>query len=499
MSLTVGELVSRPQLRLELIVAGDLDRQIRWVHASDMPDPAPYLRGGELILTAGIWYWQGTAPSSFAASLGHARAAALGFGTSPLVEEVPDELVQSCRGWELTLFRVPPDIAFIQITEEFVEAQHRLRERPLLESLDRSSRFVHTLQVGGGLDGLLRVLWRLLPRGAAIVQRRRGVIAAVHEPAGLAEVAQAVDAALGERTTSPELSGLCAYAIPIASSDVALVVQGGDGLSVPEQAIVDQALAFIAIELQRQRAVAESERRFVGELFDLLAAGESQLPAVSARLGSLGLDPERGLCAVACTGGEPEAAREAVAVHLAASGRPGAAAVKGGDVVAIVGAEPDEDLRAIAQDLHGVLGPDFFVGVGGIALEVSGLGRSVLEASHACRFAQRRRDAGFATHDALASHALLIGLQDERLLETFRQTLIQPLEEHDMRRHTDLVKTLEMFLGSGGRYQHTAEALHLHVNSLRLRLGRIEQLTGRDLASMDDRVDLWIALRSRQR
>ena len=40
-------------------------------------------------------------------------------------------------------------------------------------------------------------------------------------------------------------------------------------------------------------------------------------------------------------------------------------------------------------------------------------------------------DAGYATHDTLASHALLIGLQDDRLLDVFRDTLVRPLEEHD--------------------------------------------------------------------
>ena len=45
--------------------------------------------------------------------------------------------------------------------------------------------------------------------------------------------------------------------------------------------------------------------------------------------------------------------------------------------------------------------------------------------------------------------------------------------------------------------QETATALHVHVNTLRHRLDRVEQLTGRDLGSMEDRVDLYIALRSR--
>ena len=142
--------MTRQKLRLELLVAGDLDREIRWIHSSDMPDPAPYLRGGEVVLTAGIWYWHGVAPSTFAAGLGHANAAALGFGTSPLVSEVPAELVDACEEWGLTLFRVPEGVAFIEIAEEFVEAQHRDRERPLLDSLDRSGQFLYTLQAGGG-------------------------------------------------------------------------------------------------------------------------------------------------------------------------------------------------------------------------------------------------------------------------------------------------------------------------------------------------------------
>ncbi|MDA8068382.1 MAG: PucR family transcriptional regulator ligand-binding domain-containing protein [Actinomycetota bacterium] len=499
MSLTVGELLSRPHLRLELIVGGDLDRAIRWVHASDLPDPAPYLRGDEVVLTTGIWYWHGTASSSFAASLGHVGVAALGFGTNPLVSEVPPELIEACRGWELTLFRVPADVSFIQISEEFVEAQHRLRERQLLESLNRSSQFVGSLQISGGLAGLLRVLWQLLPRPAAVVQRRRGVIACVHEPAGLGEYAAAISGAIAAGAAGGAALGeLSVFSIPTAAIDTALVIGGSlEELSVNERTIIDQALAFIAIELQRQHAVEESERRFVGELFDLLVAGEAQLPAVTARLQSLGVAPEARFCAAACIGGDPEKAREAVVAHLAATGRPGAVGVKATAVVLIAQVEPDEDLVAFGQELQKVVGPTFSGGVGGIAQTVGELGRSVIEANHACRFAQRRRDGGFVTHDKLASHALLIGLEDERLLDAFQQTLIEPLREHDRRRHTDLVTTLEMFLGSGGRYQQTAAALHLHVNTLRLRLSRIEQLTGRDLSSMDDRVDLWIALGSR--
>jgi PucR family transcriptional regulator, purine catabolism regulatory protein len=55
---------------------------------------------------------------------------------------------------------------------------------------------------------------------------------------------------------------------------------------------------------------------------------------------------------------------------------------------------------------------------------------------------------------------------------------------------------LEAFISSGGRWAQTAEHLHVHVNTLRHRLARVEELTGRRLESADDRVDFHLALRA---
>ena len=499
MSLTVGELVMRQQLRLELLVAGDLDREIRWIHSSDMPDPAPYLRGGEVVLTAGIWYWHGVAPSTFAAGLGHANAAALGFGTNPLVSEVPADLVRACEKWGLTLFRVPDGVAFIEIAEEFVEAQHRDRERPLLDSLDRSTQFLYSLQAEGGVGGLVRTLAPFLARRVAVVQRGRGAVVAGTPGTLPRDLVAAAEAVIGTRAPAIDLGGGTAFPVPIASSDAVLVIDGAlSELTVTERSAIDQALAFLAIELQRARAVAESELRFAGELFDLLAVGEGQYPAVAARLRTFGLDVDEPLVAVCCESPDAEASLVTGRAYLQDTRRRGTLAVKAGQLLGLIEIAPGDDLAGLARELHDALGATATVGVGSVAEDVSGLARSVVEARHACRFAQRRRDVGYATHKMLASHALLLAVQDDRVLEVFRETLIRPLEEHDARRGTELLRTLDSFLRSGGKYQDTADALHLHVNTLRLRLKRIETLTGRDLHSMDDRVDLWIALQARK-
>ncbi|MGH3087713.1 MAG: PucR family transcriptional regulator [Rubrobacteraceae bacterium] len=83
------------------------------------------------------------------------------------------------------------------------------------------------------------------------------------------------------------------------------------------------------------------------------------------------------------------------------------------------------------------------------------------------------------------------------MLASFRDSLLGPIEDHDSRRGADLLPTLEAFLVSGGKWKETADGLHIHVNTLRHRLARCEELTARNLNSMDDRVDLYIAIRSR--
>jgi DNA-binding PucR family transcriptional regulator len=69
--------------------------------------------------------------------------------------------------------------------------------------------------------------------------------------------------------------------------------------------------------------------------------------------------------------------------------------------------------------------------------------------------------------------------------------------EYDARTGAGLLETLQVFLDCSGSWTRTAEALHVHVNTVRYRIERVEQLTGRDLGRLEDRVDVFLALRSR--
>ena len=51
--LTVRSLVDEMGLRLATGAEG-ADVPVRWVHSTELPDPTPWLSGGELLLTTGF-------------------------------------------------------------------------------------------------------------------------------------------------------------------------------------------------------------------------------------------------------------------------------------------------------------------------------------------------------------------------------------------------------------------------------------------------------------
>jgi PucR family transcriptional regulator, purine catabolism regulatory protein len=120
---------------------------------------------------------------------------------------------------------------------------------------------------------------------------------------------------------------------------------------------------------------------------------------------------------------------------------------------------------------------------------------SLLQAAHAAEATSSRADGGWMTHDQLSSPALLLSVQDPELLTATAKALLGPVLDHDESRGGDLLPSLAVFLDAGGRWQEAAQRLHVHINTLRHRMSRVEELTGRSLSRTSDRVDLYLALR----
>ncbi|MEF9907410.1 PucR family transcriptional regulator [Streptomyces sp. P9-A2] len=136
------------------------------------------------------------------------------------------------------------------------------------------------------------------------------------------------------------------------------------------------------------------------------------------------------------------------------------------------------------------------LGVSAAVHSAEGLRGALEEARHARRVAAARPGRVCAAgHHELASHVLLLPFVPDDVRRAFTARLLDPLRDYDRRHRAELIPTLEAFLDCDGSWTRCAARLHLHVNTLRYRVGRIEQLTGRDLSRLEDKLDFFLALR----
>ena len=448
----VEELVRDPGLGLEVVAEGNLGLPVRWVHIIEVADPAPFLRGGEVVLTAGAWRSSGLSAEQYVARVAAVGVAALGYGLVDPDEPWPDDVVAAAAAHGLTCFVAPVSTPFVAIVERFVASKRVEWEAPLRRQLDHHAAMVSALRAERGPGSVLRVLGRLLGRPVAL--RAEGV-------------------GYGE---APEP----AYPVPLIGAGLAdaslLLPEDMGRLDVGLQAAVSTAMPFLALELERERAIRATERRYALEVLDWIESGVGDPGAIGHRLELLGFPPQAAMLALVVRG--------LGVADVEALAEPGSLVVERSGEVVVLATEAPEPTTT-----------EGYVGVGrrGPADE---LRVSILQARKAVEALELRGRPGWLSHDQLASPTLLLDLQDPALLRATGEAVLGRLIAADAERGSELLHTLAAFLDHGGRWQETADALHVHINTLRHRLKRVEELTERSLASTADRVDLFLALRA---
>jgi PucR family transcriptional regulator, purine catabolism regulatory protein len=510
--LRIRDLVERTELGL-VVVHGEalLDREVRWVHVTELADPTPYVRGAELVLTNGVWLEQGVAPGDYVARVAASDACGLVFGLLRERPEVPAALLAACRRDSLPLLSLPIAVPFTAVSQAMAELQAQARQRELVRSVSRGNALAQAVARGLGERGVLRLLTEDLQLPVALVDAGGHVLAAEGIDPEALDAAAVAAALAGQARAEVVLDGGAVATMfrvgALDDAEAALVcVRALVELSEAERAALEQAARFLTVELARRHAVQAIESRFAGELLEMLYDVGRRGHELPGRLRSFAIDPDRAMAALSVAFADDGPATVAgladfIARVFVRSGAPAVVPQGSDDAVAIAGWTADaQRLNGLGEELARALAHEWparrvVVGIGALAEDVRQLRRSVLEAREARRVAQRRRRGpAVATFDHVGSHRMLLALHDAQTLRDFAAAVLGPVREYDRGHRSDLERTLRTFLDRGGRYNESAAALHLHVNTLRNRLARIEELTNRDLGSTDDRVDMYLAL-----
>jgi purine catabolism regulator len=375
MELTVESLIAELGLTL---VSGLQSAQahVRWVHSTELIDPTPWLKGGELLLTTGIQLDGPKAQRELIERLADHEIAGLGFGTGFTHRKLPAALVTAARKRAFPLFEVPYELPFIAITE-----------RAFAQLVNERYEMLQRNMVGDVLAEALT--GHLYPEELQARLRPFGI---------------------GEQVA------VLAFSTPDLTAAAALLERILEREEVHNLVAIRAGLLCAVIDadgLGDGQSPIELARKLRGELaerFGTIAAAASR----AAPTHSLRLSFHEARCAL-------EAVR-----------------LQNGD-----------------------------------APEV-------------------------ASYKDLGAFQLLLSLQDDDALISYCRGVLGPVEQGEGEYGDELLRSLDVFIEHNGHWERAANALYCHRHTLRYRIRRVEQLTGRDFSQARDRIEFWLALRGRE-
>ncbi|MCY4064663.1 MAG: helix-turn-helix domain-containing protein [Chloroflexi bacterium] len=280
-----------------------------------------------------------------------------------------------------------------------------------------------------------------------------------------------------------------------------------------DQLVCEHGAAACALEMAKQKAVNETEKRLRGTFLDRLLLGDvSQQEAI--RQGERfkhDMTQTHVAFVLSWRGDSQPSLRRLETIVNAIIARQQAAALvwmreREGEVVVFHATDFDDPID------HSLALSDAFsheikrqhpvnrvaIGLGQVAREVNVWRSSYRDAVQAKELAERlQTDIPLFIGD-LGVYQLILSLSDRDKLADFCELTLGTLTEYDMRQNADLIKTLEAFFNCHGNLSQTAESLIVHRNTLLYRMNRINEIAGIDLNRPETRLALHLALTIRR-
>jgi len=265
---------------------------------------------------------------------------------------------------------------------------------------------------------------------------------------------------------------------------------------------LEHGATVLALELVKEQAALEVEWRLKGELLEeLLLAEDGPSPRLRARAEQAEVDLDT-LRRVAVFQTERDD-RAAQLLQLVLNwgrhqgGEHVLAAMHGGRVVVAVESRKGSSEENLLRKIQAKARRLGIANQVGVSAARSNLALAFPQAEAALNLAQSGEDGAFVSYEAMGPLRFVLDAPRTREMGQLVQEVLGPLAEYDATRRGELLQTLRHYLDAGGHHPTTAQRCHIHVSTLKYRLGRIGEITGSSITDPRSRFQLTLAFELR--
>lgn len=495
-----------PTISLDLPVCG--------VNLTDTPDYMNWIEKSEMLITTCFSiYKDEDALKEFIPALAQKKLSAVCIKTKRYLEEIPDYMVQQAKMLKLPLVELKPEIRFADITKAVADELQRRQTRLLRSSLYINQMLIQTITAGATLDEITQMIGEIMGCSTMIVDHlnRR----------------QAVFLKASDQERFDAWPGIKVYQALMDESNIYEMNHGeqyfgniylhqNPELKKMNEALMQQILQIVPLEISRMHALLENEDRLFTEYFLHLTSGEIEnLEEEEIRAASFGIDlseahifinlklqmadvdPLSSAWGIKRTvyfhGLKEELRKRQLSLRIIQHGEKDILFLSAKNETILQ--ESGKMLPVILESLYGCSATlEIHAGISRVHTGINTFGQCYHEAELAFQASFSQMNKSILYFEQLSILRLLYANNTEKAIAEFIAETLKEIVDAGFPQGEELLHTLEVYFAVNGNQRRMAETLYIHYNTVPIRLNKIQDVTGLSLHREEDRILLELAI-----
>lgn len=469
---------------------GNLNNQITHVTIMEGPDLHEWVTGGEFVLT--IWYAFSKSPDLQEDGFKKLapRISAIGIKTGRFINKIPLKILQLADQYRLPVFEVKTAVKFRELVQTITSEIQNYQTNMLIEVEKNYQKLIHTSLNSDDLASLVNVLGNQLHKNCFCLNHEGKILASWSRRGtrkqDFLDWTEKIKTGFNERIYTDagffinELHIFECYARSQLIGRFIIVAEGQ--LTEKERLIGQQGASFLAIKLwDHYETLQKTVERFWKEIKNgEIKSGE----VIAEKLANLGFVQQKAYNLILFSKGSHNISNYLIDRFLIEE-----------EKFYILLCSSKEALTSInifkkynkeqSKIAAAVISPEF--------TELERIKEHYEMSVNVIRLLYKLHISGVRKAEEWLPFSLLMHCRNTSEYNFIKMTVLDKLQEYDRRYQSSLLDTLSAALRENS-LEDAAERQHIHINTLRYRLGKIKEITQKNYFKMTDRYFLLLCI-----